>query len=142
MFKVLTVVSYLGGFIGGDKSKLDCLQDLILKLEKNIFTIIKTEGKYTQEYYSAVVRVIQSEWIFLQRVTKNTGCVFAGVENLLWETFFPHLFFGKSKSIPPIVGTLSMMPSNEPSLGLQNPVTSVDEYSEVFNVQSHILLGP
>ena len=55
--------------------------------EKNINTIIKTAGKYTQESYAAVVRAIQSEWIFLQRVTWDTGESFAGAEKMIRESF-------------------------------------------------------
>ena len=38
------------------------------------------------------------------------------------ETFVPRLLFGKSKNIPPVVGTLSMFLVNKAGLGLQNPV--------------------
>ena len=63
--------------------------------ENNIRVITKTEGKYPQESYTIVVRAIQSEWIFLQRVTKYMEYIFVGVEKLLWVTFFPFLFFRK-----------------------------------------------
>ena len=70
--------------------------------------IRKTAGKYPQESYAAVARAIQSEWIFLQLVTKNTvdvlqyvtkntGDEFVGVDKMFQETFLPRLFFGKSK---------------------------------------------
>ena len=45
----------------------------------NILTIIETADKYPQEIYDTVVRVIHLEWIFLQRMTKNTGYVFTWV---------------------------------------------------------------
>ena len=58
---------------------------------------------------------------------KNIGYVFAVVEKLLRETFLPHLFFRKYKSLPPIVGTLSTILVNKFGLDLQKPVTSSDE---------------
>ena len=75
-----------------------------------IFMISKIAGKYPNESYAAVACVIQSEGIFIQRVTWDTGDAFAGVEKMLWETFLPHLFFGKTKYLSPIVGALSTMP--------------------------------
>ena len=60
----------LGVSIGDGKSKCD--------------TKSKTVGKYPQGSYAAVVRVIQSEWLFLQRVTNNTGDTFAVVDKMLW----------------------------------------------------------
>ena len=39
--------------------------------ERNINTVSKTTEKYLQESYAAVLLVIQSEWIFLQHITKK-----------------------------------------------------------------------
>ena len=91
--------------------------------EKNISTIRKTTGKYPQESYIAVLRVIQPEWVFLQRVTWDTGDTFAGVDKMSRETFLTCLLFGNMKTLSPIVGDLSMMPVNKSGLGLLNPVT-------------------
>ena len=44
--------------------------------EKFFSTIIKNSGGNPQESYSTVVRVIQPEWIFLHRVTNETGYEF------------------------------------------------------------------
>ena len=53
---------------------------------------------------------------------KDTGHAFKGLENFLREIFLPCLLFGISKSLPPIVGTLSTMRVNKSGLGLQDPV--------------------
>ena len=84
-------------------------------------------GKYPQESYFAVARAIQSEWIFLQRVTWDTGDAFAGVEKMLRETFLPHIFFRNKKYLSPIVGYLSKLTFNKYELGIPNPVTSAKE---------------
>ena len=72
-FKVCTSAPYLGGYIRDDRFKRNCLREHTLTWEKNISMIRKTAGKYTQESYAAVVRAIQSKWIFIQRVTWDTG---------------------------------------------------------------------
>ena len=113
---------YLGGYIREDDSKSDFLIECTLTWKKNINTISKTAGKYPQGSYSAVLRAIQSEWIFLQFVTWDTGDAFAGVEKMIQETFFPRLFFVNTKTFSPIVGTLSTMPIKVARLGLINPV--------------------
>ena len=59
-FKVCTGTHYLGGYIGYDESKRDWLRECTLAWENKIGMISKTAGKYTQESYAAVVRVIQS----------------------------------------------------------------------------------
>ena len=52
---------------------------------------------------------------------------------MLWETFFTHHLFGKSKYLSPIVGTLSMILFKKYGLGLLNPVTS--ENKEYLSLQ-------
>ena len=69
-------------------------------------------------------RAVQLEWVFLQHVTKDMGQAFMGLEKVLWETFLPRLFFGKSKTLQPILGALSAFLVNKYGLGPQNPVTS------------------
>ena len=121
-FRVCTGALYLGGYICDD-----WLRECTLTWEKNINTIRKTVGKYPQESYAAVVPTIQSEWIFLQRVTWDTGDLFAGVEKMIRKTFSPRLFFRKTKTLSPVVGALSTMPVRKYGLGLLNPVTSEQE---------------
>ena len=48
---------------------------------------------------------------------------------MIQETFLPRIFFGKTKTLSPIVGYLSAMPVNKAVLGILNPVTSSQEKS-------------
>ena len=43
---------------------------------------------------------------------------------MIRETFLPRHFFGKRKTISPIIGSVIMMPVRKAGLGLLNPVTS------------------
>ena len=88
---------YLGSYIGYDEYKCHWLKIRTETWERNIYTISETAVKYPQESYSAVVHAIQSEWIFLLRVATNAEDVFAVAEKMIWTTFLPRLFFGKSK---------------------------------------------
>ena len=72
-FRVCKGARYFGGYIGDNESKCDWLRERTMKWGKNINTISETAEKYPQESYAVVVRVIQLEWIFLQRVTWDTG---------------------------------------------------------------------
>ena len=60
----------IGGYIGDDKTKGDWFKERTEKWEIDICTLRKTANKYPQESYAAVARVVQSEWIILQCVTK------------------------------------------------------------------------
>ena len=74
-----------------------------------------------------MVRAIQPEWIFIQRITWDTGDSFGGVEKMIRKTFLLRLFFGKTKTLSPLVGALSAMPVRKSGLGLLNPVTAYQE---------------
>ena len=126
-FKVCTGARYLCGYIGDDKSKHYLLKEYTETWEWNICMIRETVGEYTQESYSEVVCVIQLECIFLQRGTWDTGDAFAGAKKMIWETFLPRIFFGKTKLILLIIGALSTMLVKKSGLGLLNPVMSVND---------------
>ena len=51
----------------------------------------------------------------------RTGVRRAG--KVLWENLLPCLFFGKSKTLPPIVGALSKLPVKKARPGLHNTMT-------------------
>ena len=95
--------------------------------EKNIHKIRETVGEYPQEGYDAVVCAIKLEWIFIQSITKNTGDAFVGLQKIIWGAFLPYLFFGKSKTLSPILGTLSTMPVSKAGLGLLSSMVSTNE---------------
>ena len=55
------------------------------------------------------------------------GYAFAGVENMLWETFLSIPFFINTKTLSPIIGALITIPVNKCVLVLLNPVTPSKE---------------
>ena len=87
-----------------------------------------------------MVPAIQSEFIFIQRDTNTMGGAFTGVGKILWVTFLPRSFFRKSKTLSPIVGTLSKMSVNKSGLGLLNPATSENENCPIFKRASTELI--
>ena len=128
-FKGCAGTHYLGGYIGGVDSKHNWMRERTLTWEGNINTIRKTTGKHPQDNYAAAVYAIQSKCISLQHVTWDMGYAFAGVEKMIWENVLPRIFFGKTKTLPPIVGALSTMLVKKDGLGLLSPVnSSLDKY--------------
>ena len=85
-FKVCTGARYLGGYIGNEKSKCEWLKDRTEKWGRNIHAIAKMAvGNYTHQSSTMVISVIQSECIFLKRVTKDTGQAFVGLEKFMQQ---------------------------------------------------------
>ena len=104
VLRVCTGARYIGSYIGDDDYKHDWLKERTLTWEKNINKISEIMGEYTQESYATVVRAIQSEWMFFQCFTSDTGDSFVGVKNIIQDTFLPRLFFRKTKTFSPVVG--------------------------------------
>ena len=55
------------------------------------------------------------------------GIGVCGADFFLRETFLLRIFFGKSKTLPPIIGAISTLPVNKSISVLQNPMTSEKE---------------
>ena len=122
-----TGARYLSGYIRDNESKRGWLKYHTETWERNICTISKIADKYPQEIYAVVVCTIQSEWIFIKLVTSNIGDTFVVVEKMIWKTFLPHLFFKNTKSLSPIIGTLSTIIVSKYGLVLLDPVISANE---------------
>ena len=59
----------------------------------------------------------------MQRFTWDKVDEFVGVEKMLQENSFPRLFFRKTKTLSPIVGSQSKITVNKYGLGLLNLLT-------------------
>ena len=136
-----TGAHYLGGYIGYEKSKGGWLKNWTEKWESDIHSLIEMEDKCHQDIYAVAARAVQSEWLSLQRVTKDMVQALAGLETFLWETFLLRLFFGKSKILPPVIGALIALPVKKYGMGLQNPVTSEKEKHDSLLCVSCDLIG-
>ena len=62
--------------------------------------------------------------VFYNTSQKNIEDKFAGVEKIPKKNVFPRLFFGKPKTLSPIVGTICTLLVKKAGLGLLNSVTS------------------
>ena len=96
-----TGARYLGYYIGGDESKGNWLKDCMEKWERDIRDLRKMADRYPQKSYAAMAHAVQSEWIFMKCVMKDTVQVFKGLEIFMQGNFLPRLFFGKPKILPP-----------------------------------------
>ena len=137
-----TGARYLGGYTRDDVSKFYWLKNCTEKWERDIRAIRKTANKYSQESYAAVDRVVQPEWIFWQHATKDTGQEFMETVKVLWETYLPLIFFGKPKTLSPIVGALSKFPVKKSRMVQHNPVTSEkDKYASSLRAIGGLIGG-
>ena len=76
-----------------------------------------------QAAYIGLTRSLQSEWLFLQRVTPNCGNLFNTIENVLSTLFIPSLL---GHNCSPHERLLFSLPVRMGGLNIQNPMTIAD----------------
>ena len=82
---------YLGGFIGSDEGKIRFTFKKIQEWLDCLGELSKVAEKESQAALVGLTRSLQSEWIFVQRVVKDTSQLFAPLEKMLKEFFFAKL---------------------------------------------------
>ena len=75
---------------------------------------------HPQSAYAGLLKSLQQEWYFVQRVTPGVGEAFGPVEEALWEIFFPALFRGLLEGLPTRENT--RLPVKQAGLALPEPV--------------------
>ena len=131
---------YVGGFLGSNTARRDWLEPQILKLVRGIKTLAKVARRYPQTAYTGLAKSLQSEWMYLQRVTPGVEDAFAPIEKALAEDFLPALLNASKEEVARLRPLLALS-ARRAGLGIPNPTqsagrsydTSVDSTSELVN---------
>jgi hypothetical protein len=83
---------YVGGFIGSDDAKREWLEPQIQKWVAGIETLSRVAKRYPQTAYAGLVKSLQTEWTYLQRVVPGIEGVLAPLEEAIQKFFLPALF--------------------------------------------------
>lgn len=90
---------YVGGYIGSDKARSDWIDPQIQQWVKGIKALAKVARRYPQTAYAGLQKSLQSEWMYLQRVTDRVSDDFAPIERAIQEDFLPALFDATKEEI-------------------------------------------
>ena len=83
---------YLGGFIGDITGQAIFVQDKVCHWIADVKCLSKIAEKQPQAAFAALVKSLQCEWQFLQRVIPNCANHFAPLDDVLTSTFLPAVF--------------------------------------------------
>ena len=83
---------YLGGFIRDITGQAIFVQDKVCHWIADVKCLSKIAEKQPQAAFAALVKSLQCEWIFLQRVIPNCANHFAPPDDVLTSTFLPAVF--------------------------------------------------
>lgn len=112
---------YVGGFIGTEEKKDEWLTPKIQEWVAEVKILAKAAKRYQQTAYSGLVRSLQTEWTYLQRVVPDLVDFFARVERALLEDFLPALF---AETDANALRELACFPVRFGGLGIPDPAAS------------------
>ena len=114
---------YVGGFIGSRARLLEWLEPKVQEWVAAIKTLSRIAKRFPQTAYTGLVRSLQMEWTYVQRVIPNIEDSFAPVEHALTHHFLPALL-GETPANLNKLRQLSRFPVKLAGLGIPDPVAS------------------
>jgi len=111
---------YVGGFLGPDVARRDWLDPQIQKWVRSVKALAKVARRYPQTAYTGLAKSLQSEWMYLQRVTAGVEDAFAPIEKALVEDFLPALLGATREEVASLRPLLALS-ARCAGLGIPNP---------------------
>ena len=84
----------MGGFIGDAAAEREWLKEKLQRWTELVRILAGVAHNHPQSAYAGLLKSLQQEWYFVQRVTPGVGEAFGPVEEALREIFVPALFRG------------------------------------------------
>lgn len=138
-FKIKTGHRYLGGFVGSDMARSEWLENRIQDWCFGVRELAKVAVKSPQTAHQGLLKSLQQEWQFVQRVCKDVGAFFEPIERAIKEDFLPALF-GTTTDEVSSLRELQCLPIKSAGMALPNPQISADaNYKNSILMNSHLL---
>eukprot|EP00978_Attheya_sp_CCMP212_P007142 scaffold16612_cov35-Attheya_sp.AAC.3 len=91
-FTIKSGYRYLGGFVGARAEMKEWIGEKADEWTAGIKAIAKVAPQFPQTAYAGILKSLQHEWQFVQRVIDEIGGEFSEVKAALTEVFLPALF--------------------------------------------------
>lgn len=119
---------YIGGFVGSKESLDAWLTPKIEEWADHVRLFAKVAHRYPQTAYTGLIKSLQVEWTYLQRVVPSVSDQFGPVEDALREAFLPALFGEDSPDTTDALRDLICFPVRFAGLGVPDPVASAEQH--------------
>ena len=83
---------FLGGYIGEDHGRKEYVKMKVQSWVDSVYCLSDAAKQQPQAAYAALVKSIQCEWIFLQRVVVNSSELFSALKDAIREVFWPFVW--------------------------------------------------
>ena len=95
--KVTTGCCFLGGFVGEEKESAEFVNRKIDEWLNGVNKLSRAAEEQPRVSYVALVKSLQAEWLFLQRVVPKCANAFDVLRNRIADVFWPAVFRGSVK---------------------------------------------
>lgn len=114
---------YVGGFVGTEEARQEWLLPQIQNWIYGVEKLASVAKRYPQTAYAGLVKSLQTEWTYLQRVVPDLGPQMVPLEAAISDTFLPALFAEDGQAITGLRAQLSLS-VKKAGLGVPNPITT------------------
>jgi len=125
-FRHLDGHRYVGGFIGTAARRDEWLAPQIQQWVSGVHQLAKVARRYPQTAYAGLVRSLQTEWTYLQRVVPGADAAFQPIEEALQGAFLPALF-ALPQTETDMLRPQSKLPVRFSGLGIADPTSTGQE---------------
>jgi hypothetical protein len=141
-FTITTGSRYLDGFIGEHEAQDIWIQEKVAEWADAVEELASAAVNYPQSAYTALLRSLQQEWHFFQRVVKDIGDAFTDVEKAISQYFLPALFGDDFDEDDPRL-RLAGLPVKHAGMAQADPMKSAESNYEARTlVNVHLVCTP
>ena len=114
---------YLGGFVGTGSAEADWVDPQVRQWIEGVHCLAAAARRYPQTAYAGLSQSLQSEWLYLQRVTPDIAPAFAPLETAIATVFLPALLDASVEEVAKLRPLLAL-PTRLGGLGIPDPTTT------------------
>ena len=134
--KVVSGSRFLGGYIGDDHGRKEYVKMKVQSWVDSVYCLSDAAKQQPQAAYAALVKSIQCEWIFLQRVVVNSSELFSALKDAIREVFWPSLF---GSVVSDSEADLFALPTRMGGMGVRDPVQTSSQYFDASRTGSSVI---
>ena len=121
--KIIAGSRFLGGYVGDRVGQEEYVRSKVQDWALNVTKLIKATTSQPQAAYAVLVKSLQHEWAFIQRVIPTAPSWFECLKEVIWKEFWPSLF---GSEVTEDEASLFTLPTRMGGMGVRDPTKSVE----------------
>ena len=136
--KVVSGSRFLGGYIRDDHGHKEYVKMKVQSWVDSVYCLSDAAKQQPQAVYAALVKSIQCEWAFLQRVVANSSELFLALKDTIREVFWPSSF---GSVVFNSEADLFALPTRMSGMGVCDPVQISSQHFDASRTGSRVIIS-